>query len=161
MLARRAYTMIDFNYKPKLTKSDFGWHERGRIPHLDGEEFTQFVTFRLCDSLPSEALDAWRSEHTEEDKFRKRIEEYLDAGHGECWLRDPRVAQIVEEALFFHHGRKYDLRAWVIMPNHGHVMLTLRKGIHLPTVENNPVKAGLCKKPEDWRWSSAFYREHT
>jgi putative DNA methylase len=25
-------------------------------------------------------------------------------------------------------------------------------------IENNPVKAGLCKKPSDWRWSSARYR---
>jgi REP element-mobilizing transposase RayT len=25
-------------------------------------------------------------------------------------------------------------------------------------IENNPVKAGLCARPEDWRWSSAFKR---
>ncbi len=25
-------------------------------------------------------------------------------------------------------------------------------------IENNPVKAGLCEKPEDWRWSSARRR---
>jgi REP element-mobilizing transposase RayT len=25
-------------------------------------------------------------------------------------------------------------------------------------VEANPVAAGLCSKPEDWRWSSARYR---
>jgi hypothetical protein len=25
-------------------------------------------------------------------------------------------------------------------------------------VENNPVKAGLCKRPEDWKWSSACER---
>jgi hypothetical protein len=24
--------------------------------------------------------------------------------------------------------------------------------------ENNPVKAGLCKRPEDWKWSSACER---
>ena len=23
-------------------------------------------------------------------------------------------------------------------------------------VRNNPVKAGLCERPEDWRWSSAW-----
>jgi len=28
-------------------------------------------------------------------------------------------------------------------------------------VENNPVKAGLCKYPEDWRWSSARLRDGT
>jgi putative DNA methylase len=28
-------------------------------------------------------------------------------------------------------------------------------------VENNPVKAGLCEKPGDWPFSSAWFREHT
>ena len=27
-------------------------------------------------------------------------------------------------------------------------------------IENNPVKAGLCKKPSDWPFSSAWFREH-
>jgi putative DNA methylase len=26
-------------------------------------------------------------------------------------------------------------------------------------IENNPVKVGLCQKPEDWRWSSAYKRK--
>lgn len=26
-------------------------------------------------------------------------------------------------------------------------------------IENNPVQAGLCRRPEDWPWSSAFCRE--
>lgn len=28
-------------------------------------------------------------------------------------------------------------------------------------IERNPVKAGLCEKPEDWRWSSAYWRQKT
>jgi len=28
-------------------------------------------------------------------------------------------------------------------------------------IENNPVKAGLCKYPEDWWWSSARLRDGT
>jgi len=27
-------------------------------------------------------------------------------------------------------------------------------------IENNPLRAGLCGKPEDWKWSSAFVREY-
>jgi REP element-mobilizing transposase RayT len=27
-------------------------------------------------------------------------------------------------------------------------------------IENNPVKAGLCKNPSDWPFSSAWFREH-
>ncbi len=33
-----------------------GWHSRNYLPHFDSAEVTQFVTFRLADSLPSEAL---------------------------------------------------------------------------------------------------------
>jgi len=27
-------------------------------------------------------------------------------------------------------------------------------------IENNPVKAGLCARPEDWPFSSAWFRKH-
>jgi len=26
-------------------------------------------------------------------------------------------------------------------------------------IETNPVKAGLCEKPDDWKYNSAFYRK--
>ena len=49
--------------------------------------------------------------------------EYLDRGLGECWLRQPRVAEVVEGALRFFDGERCHLRAWVIIPNHVHVLL--------------------------------------
>lgn len=33
------------------------------------------------------------------------------------------MAEIVQEALKFHDGNKYDLLAWSIMPNHVHVLI--------------------------------------
>ena len=30
------------------------------------------------------------------------------------------------------------------------------RGRLLAYVENNPVKAGLCRAPQDWKWSSAY-----
>lgn len=27
-------------------------------------------------------------------------------------------------------------------------------------IENNPTKVGLCRKPEDWQWSSAYWRKN-
>ena len=126
--------MTDYNFKPKRSKQDFGWHNRGRIPHLDGEEFTQFITLRLFDSMPQEKLDEWRMQIPDDLTYRKTIEVFLDPGFGNCWLREARVAQIVQDALLFHNGNKYDLWAWVIMPNHGHVLLTPMPGVHLPDV---------------------------
>ena len=40
---------------------------------------------------------------------------FLDQSHGSCYLRDPRVATIVQQALLFHDGDKYRLAAWTVM----------------------------------------------
>jgi REP element-mobilizing transposase RayT len=47
------------------------------------------------------------------------------ATFGPVWLRDARVALVVAEAfLYGERGRNfYQLGAWVIMPNHVHVLL--------------------------------------
>lgn len=62
---------------------------------------------------------------SEDDKsaLRRRLEEWLDRGHGECWLRRADAAGIVEEKLLAGQGRDYALQAWVIMPNHVHLVV--------------------------------------
>ena len=196
--------MVDNRFKPKTSPDEFGWHERGYIPHLDGEEFLQFITFRLADSMPQDVLDRWREEAETDAEFRKQVEQYLDSGFGECHLAKPEIASMVRDALFHHADSKYRLDAWVIMPNHGHVLLAPLKGVHLPDVmhsiksftaheankllgrsgqfwqkesfdryirnpkhyasvvryiENNPVKAGLCDFPWEWKFSSASHKK--
>ncbi len=42
---------------------------------------------------------------------RKRFEAMLDAGHGECLLRRPEIAAIVENALLYFDGARYRLHA--------------------------------------------------
>ncbi len=54
---------------------------------------------------------------------RCRLEEYLDRGLGECWLRQPAVAKLAEAALRFFDGQRYHLQAWVVMPNHVHLLV--------------------------------------
>ncbi len=106
------------------------WHSRGYLPHYEGGEIPQSITFRLHDSLPQALLDQWRDElaRLPEDKRqnerRKRIDVALDAGYGECWLRDPRIGQLVEDALLHFDGQRYRLHAWVVMPNHVHALVT-------------------------------------
>ena len=36
-----------------------GWHERGYLPHCDQPGLTQFVTFRLWDSMPASRKGEW------------------------------------------------------------------------------------------------------
>ncbi len=101
-----------------------GWHERGYLPHRDEPGLIQFVTFHLADSFPAVLRSEWAALLEIEDmrKRRTELQSYLDKGKGECHLRRPELAGLVEGALRFFHGERYDLRAWVVMPNHVHAL---------------------------------------
>jgi len=98
-----------------------GWHERGDLPHYDVPNVTQFVTFRLADSLPRE-VQARIEAISDDRERRKAFEAELDCSHGACFLRRQEIAGLVENALRFFHRQRYELRAWCVMPNHVHVM---------------------------------------
>ena len=113
-----------------------GWHTRGYLPHIDAP-VTQFLTWRLADAVPQEAIEAWKLEFAEETdaerakRLNRQIENYADAGCGSCLLGDPRAARIVQESLFHGHTAQYDLACWVVMPNHVHAVLTPCPGVRL------------------------------
>lgn len=117
-----------------------GWHRRGKLPHFDGGEICQFITFRLFDSMPQNVLERWKLELENEEKevfeqeLRKKIEGYLDSGYGSCFLKNEGVAEIVQNALFHLEGEKFKLIAWVIMPNHIHLLLKPLPNISLTTI---------------------------
>ncbi len=113
----------------------------GNLPHWRQEGATYFVTFRTADSLPKAKLDHWLAEradwltqnpepHSPAQKrdywmrFPERIQHWLDAGHGECLLARPEVRQLVVNALNHFDGDRYQIREWVLMPNHVHVVVT-------------------------------------
>ncbi|HSP64322.1 MAG TPA: transposase [Pyrinomonadaceae bacterium] len=106
-----------------------GWHSRGYLPHFDAE-LPQFITFRLHDSLPQSVLLGWQEElkHQKGEPvqalMRRRVEAYLDQGHGSCYLKESRVAKVVQDALLFHDLTKYRLAAWCVMPDHVHMLCT-------------------------------------
>jgi len=63
-----------------------------------------------------------------------RIETYLDAGHGACWLKQPEIAALVADALRYFDGQRYGLHAWCVMPNHTHVVVQPLPGYSLATI---------------------------
>src|SRR5439155_7197426 len=114
--------------KDEIERGFLGWHENGYLPHRDEPGLIQFVTFRLVDAFPGELRSEWETLLKIEDDQKRRIklEAYLDKGRGACQLRRREVAEIVESALLFRHGVQYDLRAWVIMPNHVHLLFRVQ-----------------------------------
>jgi REP element-mobilizing transposase RayT len=118
-----------------------GWHSRGYLPHFDAPRRYQAITFRLADSMPQCVLDEWERElealadEDERDQERsRRVERYLDAGHGLCLLREAKSAEITENALLRFDGERYRLLAWCVMPNHVHALLQCLPGFPLGEV---------------------------
>ena len=105
--------------------SFLGWHERGYLPHFDAPYVTQFVTFMLHDAFPVTRRPEWEGILNEPDdsQRRRKLEAWLDRGHGECWLRRADLASLVEEKLRESDGKTYRLQAWAVMPNHLHLVV--------------------------------------
>jgi len=61
----------------------------------------------------------------DELKRRTKFEEYLDRGRGSCLLREQRAAAVVEENWLHFDGQHYRLLAWVVMPNHVHLLVEI------------------------------------
>lgn len=128
-----------------------GSHTRGYLPHVKREGARYFVTYRLADSLPTAVLLKYQSERAErihrlraepeagklsgralptqdmlgeiQREYFRKLEAYLDKGAGGCWLKQPEIADRVAGAFRFFEGARYRLDAWVVMPNHVHVVL--------------------------------------
>jgi REP element-mobilizing transposase RayT len=120
------------------TSASSPWYSRGYLPHFDRPDILQSITFRLHDAVPEHVVQRWKTElnwveklpatDPQEVELRKRIAKYEDSGHGSCWLRDERIAILVEHALLHFDGQRYRLIAWCIMPNHVHVLVETREG---------------------------------
>ncbi|MBI2471042.1 MAG: transposase [Planctomycetes bacterium] len=220
----------------KIMENDTIYYRRN-MPHIQPGGATFFVTFRLAGSLSKEVVLKLKEERVEnerllhklkDEKERKKeiddqrklyfgkFDEILDkAASGQNWLKDEQIAKVVADAIRLHDKKEYDLLAYCIMPNHAHMVFTLRcdyvssaraearatsttsryimtdilrliKGStaheankilnrtgafwqhesydHVVRDEkelnriiwytiNNPVKAGLVKNAEDWKWS--------
>jgi REP element-mobilizing transposase RayT len=117
---------------------------RGYLPHLEVPESTYFLTFRLAGTLPQNVLSGFleKREHMRKYPPHKnqtlndaeiqrlkylestKVQEYLDKGIGECWLRDTPIATIVKNSIEHFDSVKYVSHAWRIMPNHVHWLFT-------------------------------------
>lgn len=197
---------------------------RRHLPHFQPPGAILFVTFRLYNSLPLAVIEALRQEveilekafmnlsvperQRQAYEARKKMFAKWDAAldqeqQTERWLQRDDIAKIVANAMHYLDGKKYNLTAYCIMPNHVHIVfepllekpeqyyslsnimqslkgytawqanqILGRKGAfwqdesydHVVRNEQelqriveyvlmNPVKAGLVRQPEDWKWS--------
>ena len=69
------------------------------------------ITYRLHDAMPANRRHEWEALLAIEDERERciKIESYLDAGHGECHLRQPEIAALVEDNLLHFDESRYRL----------------------------------------------------
>lgn len=114
-----------------------GFYSRGYLPHYDATGLVQMVTFRLHDSLPKAVLEKLQAlargypEGEQSARLHRLIDDYLDSGKGACWLANGEVAGMLTAELKHFDGVRYRLIAWVIMPNHVHVIVQPMPGFSL------------------------------
>jgi REP element-mobilizing transposase RayT len=120
----RAKRSLDEKYGQSPPEPFLGWHARGYLPHCDKPGLIQLVTFRLQDAMPAERRHEWELliAIADERERRTKLEAYLDRGYGACWLKHENAARLAESTLLFHDAQRYRLCAWVVMPNHVHVL---------------------------------------
>ncbi len=119
-----------WHWKPspeQLRRGFRGWHQRGYLPHFDAPNVTQMVTFMLADAFPVNRRREWEPilREPEDSLKRRKLEAWLDRGHGDCWLRRADVANAVEGVLQEADGKDFRLLAWVVMPNHVHLVVAV------------------------------------
>lgn len=114
---------------------------RRNLPHWYIPAAIFFVTYRLHGTFPKHILEKLRAEkerllnnrkttvpvavhrQTVHKKLFAEYDRYLDQSTEIDWLRDPRVAAKIRENLYHHHGQKYHLMSYCVMPSHVHVLL--------------------------------------
>jgi REP element-mobilizing transposase RayT len=115
------------------------------LPHFLPEGYAFFVTIRLANTIPKNVYEEIKAKYNLElkrimgyDNNEKKNEEYknlrnsvfqryesiLDkADFGRDWLRNEKIATILENSFFYNNKKKYDLIAFTIMPNHSHLII--------------------------------------
>jgi REP element-mobilizing transposase RayT len=112
---------------------DYKQEYHRNLPHIRPGNSAFFLTDRLIETLPKEAIQRLQQlkegyEKAKDPKTSSRLFKYLDerldAGFGPTWLSDPRVASIVMQE-FHKLPENASLHAFCIMPNHTHSLISL------------------------------------
>ena len=122
---------------------------RSNITHIIPEGAALFITFRLYDSIPAFLVKQYEAEYRKAAKlikalhrgrqevarirlralkfsFLEKCEALMDEEtYGEYWLKDPCIAEILENKLHQLDGEMYRLLCYCIMSNHVHLVIDL------------------------------------
>jgi REP element-mobilizing transposase RayT len=100
------------------------FYER-RLPHLSVPDRSVFLTWRLYDSLPRHRV--FRKESLNSGVAFAALDRLLDESRcGAFHMREPAIANMIVDAIQYNTKTlgHYFLHAFVVMPNHVHLLAT-------------------------------------
>jgi REP element-mobilizing transposase RayT len=99
---------------------------RRNLPHLQPESTPLFITWRLWGSLPAIKQQKVLISDPTPGRIFAAKDRLLDKASGPKWLGDTRIAGFVATQIRRGNVDRgfYSLHAWVIMPNHVHLLFT-------------------------------------
>lgn len=116
---------------------------RRNLPHIQPQGATFFVAYLLHGAMPAPLLEMQKAEKEfratkteifpvkeelckESKRYFKKFDDWLDRiPNAIYWLRDERLAQIVTDNWHYWDGKRIELIAYCVMPNHVHVVFRL------------------------------------
>jgi REP element-mobilizing transposase RayT len=119
---------------------------RRKLPHIHNEGHPIFLTWRLQGSVPVCKRESILKSDPRPGYAFRHSDRLLDRDKsGPVWLSDVRIASLVAETIQSGEATRhfYELHAWVIMPNHVHMLIT--PDVPLPAIT---------------RWLKAFTAYH-
>jgi putative transposase len=124
------------------------YYERN-LPHWLPEGKNIFLTWRLYGSLPMIFLEQLHGDNSsEQGKKFLRLDRKLDGeGFGPVWLRDRQIARIVVDSITSVAQQGWCIvNAFVVMPNHVHLMLEPKTELKLVTRAIKGSSARTCNQ---------------
>lgn len=143
-----------------------------KLPHWSQPGTVAFITWRTLDSMPAKVVqqwfvdrDRWLRDHAIDPgrpdwrelfwrldsrvvaafrgAFWNRWQDALDECRGQCVLRTPELAEIVEKSLVHFDMTRYQMLDFVVMPNHVHLMAAF------------PDEKGMLESCKSWKHYTA------
>ena len=157
----------------------------GQLPHWYQTGGTYAITFRLDDSLPQSVLLHYQKVKADllrlkekavsagnellikdcnarlNEIYKVHIETALDKGTGECWMKNPEIAEIVANAIKHFAGERYELGAWCVMPNHVHMIIKPLGDHTLPDILQSIKRHSAFEANQKLGRSGAFWQKES
>lgn len=158
------------------------------MPHWRQEGCSYFITYRMADSIPARVLKHWEKEKVhwlslhgidvekwpegfvqlppEKQRqflkhFNRKLNSYLDAGHGSSVLRAPSCQRITLNGWQHFDGIRYQLGDLVVMPNHVHLLLTPLPGQELTDILQSRKRHSARELNLHLNRSGDFWQKHS